>query len=106
MAGVMDGIFITLAESVLKWKGETLSVGKAGDILGQKGFPAPLRSDLPEPKSVHDTPAEVHLGILSDSRKVESQTYRVTFSKRKKLQGWKRREQEHQNIFLQMRVEL
>lgn len=34
MAGVMDGIFITLAESVLKWKGETLSVGKAGDILG------------------------------------------------------------------------
>lgn len=34
MAGVTDGIFITLAERVVKWKGETLSVGKAGDILG------------------------------------------------------------------------
>lgn len=34
MAGVIDGIFITLAESVSKWKGETLFVGKAGDILG------------------------------------------------------------------------
>lgn len=30
--------------------------------------------------------------------------YRVTF--KEKLQDWKRREQEHQNIFLQMRVEL